>query len=139
MAHFKIMTRNLAAVVEVDDGSGRTNAGTLGLKNPEVVYDVDKFASEYLRADRTEIINRPDVGLSMLVGSMAAHKVNLEEGLKHGFFGAKFCNDFFALWSKHDMDRVHQMLNLHDYPNLDRSEVCLDNLQSEMRLSSRCV
>ena len=121
VAHFKMLSRNLAAVVEADDG--RTNAGTLGFKNPEMVYDVDKFADEMLRADRSEVANRPDVGLSMLLGSMAGHKVNLEEGLRHGFFGAAFVNGYCALWSKHDMDSVHRILDVHDFPNLERSEV----------------
>ena len=105
------------------NGSHRTNAGTLGLKNPEVLFDAEKFADEVLRSDRAEIVNRPDIGLSMLIGSLAAHKTNLCEGLQHGFFGAKFVNEFTALWNKYDMDGVNRMLNIHDHPNLDRSEV----------------
>jgi hypothetical protein len=117
--HAKCLSRNLAAVVSTEE---QTNAGTLGLRSPEAIFDMDAFVGEHLKAERSELVNRPDIGLSMLVGNLAALKTNLQEGVVHGFFGAAFVSDFVKIYDKFNLDMVNQTLNLQDFPDIDRSE-----------------
>ena len=70
-----MMTRNLAAIQMNDFGV--SNAGVLGLQKPETIFDKVAFCKEYLRADRTEMVNRPAIGLSMLKGTLVALRKNL--------------------------------------------------------------
>ena len=70
------MTRNLAAI-QMNE-SGVSNAGVLGLQKPKTIVDKVAFCKEYLRADRTEMVNRPAFGLSMFTGTLVALRKNLE-------------------------------------------------------------
>ena len=105
----KLLNRYLAAVQEQED-AGRllTNAATLGLRQPEILFDASQFASDVLRPDRSEVANRPHIGLSMLVGTMAIVGVR-EWGmrrfrLKNTFRPMPFFGDFLV-------DRLESVVN----------------------------
>ena len=77
----KMCSRSLSKIVMSDVGDKVvSNAGSVGLHKPENVFDPDAFATEILRPDRTELVNRPDVGLSMIIGNIVATKKNIDEG-----------------------------------------------------------
>ena len=106
----KLLTRNLAAVVHSE--AGASNAGTLGLHKPLVVLDATAFADEFLQVQRTELLNRPAIGLSMLAGSLAGLKKNMEEGAAAGIFDKPFVKEFLTLCAKHDVDKINHVLNV---------------------------
>ena len=119
----KLLNRNLAAVQEqTEDGRVLTNAASLGLRQPEVVFDLQPFAGEVLRPDRSEIVNRPHIGLSMLVGTLHGLHVNLDESAQLGFVGKEFANNFKAMYTKYDLHHADRMLNVQDYPHAERTE-----------------
>lgn len=106
----RISERNLGAVVHNEEGS--TNAGTLGCLRPLSVLDAGVFAEENIKPDRTELLNRPAIGLSTAVGSLAALQVNLVEGAAAGIFGETFVQEYVALCEKFDLQKVNQTLNI---------------------------
>ena len=110
----KMLTRNLASVIYSEEG--QSNAGTLGLSKPEVAMDPSLFADEVLQAARTELVNRPAIGVSMMVGSIAALKTNLEEGATAGFLNPKFVEEFIALYTHYDIEACNHVLNLQAGP-----------------------
>jgi hypothetical protein len=121
--HNKMCARNLARVVTSEkDGIALTNAGSVGLRTPEAIFDPEFFATETLRADRAELVNRPEVGLSMAVGNLAALRHNLNEGVKEGIFHERFAAKFNTLYDKYDIEKANTMINVQDFPDADRSE-----------------
>lgn len=134
---FKILARNLGVVVT--NSEGLSNAGTLGLKSPELTFDVEAFAKDALRADRSELINRPDIGVSMAVGTLAALKVNLSEGQSHGFFHPKFVSEFASLCDQFDLQKMNEALNIHDFPDVDRSEADIQRAAKDLLKFSSAV
>lgn len=72
-------------------------------------------------AQRTELMNRPAVGISMLAGSVQALQVNLQEGLAQGVCGKPFVDVFEELCGQYDLDDCNRSLNLQDFPELQRS------------------
>ena len=115
----KLLTRNLASVVRNEEGV--TNAGTLGLTKPEHVLDAALFSDQNMQAQRTELLNRPAVGISMLAGSLQALRVNLQEGLAQGVYGKAFVDSYEDLCRQYDLEGCNRSVNLQDFPDLERS------------------
>ncbi|CAE7247515.1 unnamed protein product [Symbiodinium sp. CCMP2592] len=102
----KSLARNLGAVVQNDEG--QTNAGVLGIQKPETgLVRRGAFAGHWREYAR---------------GSLLGLRKNLQEGLASGFFGAKLVNNFEDLWSSFDLTSHVELLNLADYPTLERSQ-----------------
>ena len=118
---FKLLTRNLAKLVASENGE-QTSAGVLGLRTPETVFDHGAFAAGVMQAYCSEVYNRPDVGVSMLFGSLVGLRHNIQDGRDAGIYGHKFAEDFEDLAVAHDYNFLNRMLNLSDFPDLERSE-----------------
>ena len=61
---------------------------------PEQTFVAKVFPKETVRSDRHELFNRPAIGLSMLVGSLHATMINVEEGAAAGTFNATLAKEF---------------------------------------------
>ncbi|CAE7385294.1 FP1, partial [Symbiodinium pilosum] len=114
----KLMTRNLAAI-QMNE-SGVSNAGVLGLQKPKTIVDKVAFCKVYLRADRTEMVNRPAFGLSMFTGTLVALRKNLEARWTKrgaGIFHESLAAEFGQLADKYELYEINQILNMQDYPD----------------------
>ena len=63
---------------------------------------------------KLELVNRPAIGLSMCVGSLAALRTNLHEAAGEGIFDKTFVQKFEALCVKFDLTALNHTLNLQD-------------------------
>eukprot|EP00972_Heterocapsa_arctica_P111295 16386449-Heterocapsa_arctica.AAC.1 len=97
---------------------GASSAAWEGLAQGHIFVSAEAFANS-LDASKTEIVNRPTIGLSEYAGTIECLHANLTED------GAVFHPTLQAKWlvlvQQHDVIAACQMLNTVAYPHLQRT------------------
>ena len=78
-----MFTKNLDNIEITTEGNKliSSNAGAVGLRKPEEIFDLQMFAEETLKATKSELDNRPERILSLMDGSIAGLLQILKEGV----------------------------------------------------------
>ena len=84
------------------------------------------FANDVLRRDRTELVNRPETGLSMVIGNVVALRKIIDEGAAGHIFSKDFAKKLGEMCDKFDVSHMNRMINVQDYPEVERSSAEVD-------------
>ena len=104
-----MLSKNLGEIVW--NGEGASGAAILDLLKPEQTFESKLFAKDAVRGARHELLNRPAIGLSIVVSSLHATMIIVEEGAAAGIFNGKFARELSALCKEHNIEETSKMLN----------------------------
>ena len=104
--------------------------------------DVRRFAEASLKADASELLNRPAVGLSIAVQSLARWQELVSAAVEEKIFHPDLKDHLDQTFAKYDFPFIDRMLNFDDWKEKTRADgdvhrACRNLLRLSIELSSK--
>ncbi|CAK0833454.1 unnamed protein product [Prorocentrum cordatum] len=104
----------------VTSSDGASSARWEALQHPQRFLSPEALAA-HLDYTKSELINRPGIGLSELSGALMNFNDMLVQGASAKVFHPELSARWSAIWESLNLQSACEVLNDHDYPTADRS------------------
>lgn len=110
-----------------------------GLAKTQVLVNPESFAGQ-LEYTKTELLNRPAIGLSELGGVLVHMNALVTEGVAKKILHPDFAAKWSVQWEALGLQSAAEVLNTNDYPELPRSSAALEKaVKSVCSFGTMCV